>query len=74
MFTRQTLYRSLHLFLQADVLGELWPWHAADHGWHAAITGGGCVGFGELQWAGCQVDLCSRTGHGVDAVDVFLTL
>lgn len=68
------MYRNFKLLFQAIVLHELRPWHAADDSRHSARAGQCGVGFGELQGAGCQVDLCTSTCHRVDVEVVLLTL
>lgn len=73
-FTETPLYRSFKFLLQATVLHEERPRHAADDGRHAAIAGGCGVWLVELQGAGCQVDLCAQTRHRVNVEVVLLTL
>lgn len=67
------LYRGLSFLFHAYVVHEQWPRHAADHSWHAALTGRCGVCFVELQGAGGQVHLRPRAGHRVDVEVVLLT-
>lgn len=72
--TSTQLYRSFKFLLQATVLHEERPRHAADHGRHAALAGRCGVWLAELQGAGRQVDLCAQTRHRVNVEVVLLTL